>query len=121
MVNMVPLRTDDHAHLRLPAELAFAVYAGGEPILSPLGRRVDYSGRIAVIHIDGNHDYACVKQDCKLWLGRMVPGAWLILDDYVWAHGDGPRRVGDELLREQTDHIECAFTCGKALFVKLRC
>ena len=120
MVNMVPLHSDGHAHLRLPAELAFAVYAGGQPILSPLGRRVDYSGRIAVIHIDGNHDYACVKLDCELWLGRMVPGAWLILDDYVWAHGDGPRRVGDELLREQPDRIECAFTCGKALFVKLR-
>lgn len=120
MVNMVPLRADDHAHLRLPAEQAFAVYAAGEAILSPLGRRVDYAGRIAVIHIDGNHDYACVKQDCELWLGRMVPGAWLILDDYVWAHGDGPHRVGDELLRDQPDRIECAFTCGKALFVKLR-
>lgn len=120
MLNLVPCRADDHAHLRLPSEAGFAVYAGGEPIRSPLGHPVAHSGTIAVIHIDGNHDYAAVKKDCDLWLTRLVPGGWLILDDYVWAHGDGPQRVGDALLRDQAERIECAFCCGKALFVKLR-
>lgn len=120
MVNMVPFRTDDHAHLRLTSEDAFNVYAKEGTILSAMGRRIAYSGKIALIHIDGNHDYACVKQDCALWLGRMLPGAWLILDDYIWAHGDGPYRAGNELLHDQPDRIERAFVCGKALFVKLR-
>lgn len=120
MVNLVPCRADDHAHLRMPSQAGFAVYAGGEPIHSPLGKPVAYSGTIAVIHIDGNHDYAAVKQDCDLWLDRLAPGGWLILDDYVWAHGDGPQRVGDALLRDRPERIECAFCCGKALFVKLR-
>lgn len=120
MLNMVPLRTDDHAHLRLASEYAFDVYANDEPILSPMGQRIVYSGRIAVIHIDGNHDYACVRKDCERWLGRMLPGAWLILDDYIWAHGDGPYRMGNELLQDQPDRIERAFVCGKALFVMLR-
>ncbi len=120
MLNMVPLRADDHAHLRLPSEQAFAVYDRGEPILSPLGGRIDYSRRIAVIHIDGNHDHAAVHKDCTLWLRRLAPGGWLILDDYIWAHGDGPQRVGDALLHEQPGRVECAFCCGKALFVKLR-
>lgn len=120
MVNMVPFRTDDHAHLRLTSEEAFNVYAREEPILSSLGRPIAYSGKIAVIHIDGNHDYDCVKKDCELWLDRMLPGAWLILDDYIWAHGDGPFRAGNELLHDQPDRVERAFVCGKALFVKLR-
>lgn len=120
MVNMIPFRTDDHAHLRLASEGAFKVYANGEEILSPRGEHVPYTGKIAAIHIDGNHDYDSVKKDCDLWLGRLVPGAWLILDDYIWLHGDGPYRAGNELLRDQPDRIECAFVCGKALFIKLR-
>ncbi len=119
-VNMVPFRADDHAHLRRPSEQAFKIYADGEAISSALGQRIEYAGRIAVIHIDGNHDYDCVRKDCELWLGRMLPGAWLILDDYIWAHGDGPYRVGNDLLRDQRDRIECAFVCGKALFVRFR-
>lgn len=120
MVNMIPFRTDDHAHMRLASENAFKVYANGEAILSPMGGRVAYVGKIAAIHIDGNHDYDCVKKDCELWLGRMLPGSWLILDDYIWSHGDGPYRAGNELLHDQPDRIECAFVCGKALFVKFR-
>lgn len=119
-INMVPFRADDHAHMRLPAEKAFNAYASGEAILSPMARRVAYSGKISVIHIDGNHDYDCVKKDCELWLDRMVPESWLILDDYIWAHGDGPYRAGNELLLDQPDRIERAFVCGKALFVKFR-
>lgn len=120
MVNMIPFRTDDHAHLRMASENAFKVYAKGEAILSPMGERIAYSGKIAVIHIDGNHDYDCVKKDCGLWLGRMLPGSWLILDDYIWSHGDGPYRTGNELLHDQPERIERAFVCGKALFVRFR-
>ena len=120
MINLVPCRADDHAHLRLPSGQAFGAYDRREPILSPLGGRIAYSGRIAVIHIDGNHDHAAVQQDCDLWLRHLAPGGWLILDDYVWAHGDGPRRVGDALLHDRAGRVERAFCCGKALFVKLR-
>lgn len=120
MVNMVPMRADDHAHLRMPSAEGFKRYASGAAITSMFGHCVTYSGRIAAIHIDGNHDYACVKQDCALWLERMLPGAWLILDDYIWTHGDGPYRAGNELLCDAAERIECAFVCGKALFVKLR-
>ncbi len=119
-INMVPFRADDHAHLRLPSETAFEIYARGEPILSARACQVPYLRNIAFIHIDGNHDYECVKQDCELWLGRMLPKSWLILDDYIWAHGDGPYRVGNELVLGQAERIEQAFVCGKALFVKFR-
>jgi hypothetical protein len=45
----------------------------------------------------------------------MLPGGWLILDDYEWAHGDGPRRAGDELL---DDRMAKCFVAGGALFIK---
>jgi hypothetical protein len=120
MVNMIPFRADDHAHLRLPSEKAFEVYAEGYASFSSRYGHVAYSRKIAVIHIDGNHDYDRVRTDCVLWLGKMLPGGWLILDDYIWSHGDGPYRVGNELLLEQPERIECSFVCGKALFIKLR-
>lgn len=119
-VNMIPFRTDDHAHLRLASEDAFKIYVNDRTVLSPLARPVAYSGKIAVIHIDGNHDYHAVRKDCELWLDRMLPQSWLILDDYIWAHGDGPYRVGNDLLRDQPNRIDRAFVCGKALFVKFR-
>jgi len=73
---------------------------------------------ISVLHIDGNHDYEAVKQDVDLWLPKLAPGGWLILDDYVWAHGDGPRRIGDALL-ERGAH-DSYFEAGNALFVRMK-
>lgn len=119
-INMVPMRRDDHAHLRMTSEQGYRRYTQDNPILSQLGEPIAYSQKIAAIHIDGNHDYDAVRQDCELWLPMLTPGAWLILDDYVWAHGDGPYRVGNELLAQRADDVICAFVCGKALFIKFR-
>lgn len=76
--------------------------------------------KVSVIHIDGNHDYESVAADCATWLPNIQAGGWLILDDYVWEHGTGPRLVGDALLQEKKANIELAFTAGKALFVQFR-
>ena len=119
-INMIPLRCDDHAHLRVTSENGFRRYISGEPICNIFGHPISYTNKIAVIHIDGNHDFDAVKLDCKTWLTRMAPKSWLILDDYIWAHGDGPFRVGNDLLSNRMDSIEQAFVCGKALFVKFK-
>jgi hypothetical protein len=78
-----------------------------------------YAGRIAVLHIDGNHDYAAVSEDVSLWLPHLLPDGWVVLDDYFWLHGDGPRRVGDAFLTARAAEIARAFVCGSALFVQL--
>lgn len=119
-VNLAPFTSSDHAHIRARSNDAFELYARGDVIRTVRGDPVDYVGKIAVIHIDGNHDYDCVKNDCELWLSKMLPGSWLILDDYIWTHGNGPHRTGNDLLEEDADRIESAFVCGKALFVKFR-
>jgi hypothetical protein len=116
-INMLGLGLRDHAHLRLPSTEAFATYEK-DRILPGLGNvPVEYSGQIAVLHIDANHDYDQVLNDWQLWGSRLMAGGWIILDDYIWMHGEGPHRVGDMLLEE--DMAATAFVCGKALFIQL--
>lgn len=120
VVNLLPLAYGRFNYLRMGSERGYDVYQTRKTIDSEEFGEVSYTGAIAVIHIDGNHDFEHVHQDCELWLQSLAPGAWLILDDYIWAHGDGPYRVGNTLLDVRRDDIERAFVCGKALFVKFR-
>jgi hypothetical protein len=76
-----------------------------------------YTGQIACLHIDGNHDFAYVKRDIEKWTPHVVAGGWVILDDYDWCFGTGPRRAGDELLTTWRETISTAFVCGGALFI----
>lgn len=120
VVNLLPVAGGRFNYLRLQSEHGFERYCEQRTIGSAEFGEVAYCGSIAVIHIDGNHDLDHVKQDCALWLSRLAPGAWLILDDYLWAHGDGPYQVGNALLETRHSDIARAFVCGKALFVKFR-
>ncbi len=117
-VNALPYGIGCHAHLRMASEQGYGTYAGSAPITGLSGSTVAFSKSIAVLHIDGNHDFAQVARDVELWAQHLVPGGWLILDDYLWAHGDGPHRVGDRLLQESAGRIARAFVCGKALFMR---
>jgi len=107
------------SYLAAPSREAHRVWSECNAVETPFFGTVRYSGTIAVLHIDGNHDFVRVSEDCALWLPHLIPGGWLILDDYFSFHCDGPRRVGDALLREQAGHVERVFVCGKALFIKL--
>ena len=119
LVQLLPIaRSGSFNYLRMTGTAAHAHYAAGAVPASAEFGAVRYSGRIAVLHIDGNHDHAAVLEDTRLWLPHLLPGAWLVLDDYVWMHGDGPQRVGDALLAERGADIRRAFVCGKALFVQ---
>jgi len=116
-INLLPF-SGSFNYLRMESERGFEVYTREPKASSPHFGDVNYAGRIAVIHIDGNHDFHQVSKDCEQWLTRLVPGAWVILDDYIWSHGDGPYRVGNTLLEQRQKDIERAFVCGKALFIK---
>jgi len=78
-----------------------------------------YRGHIAILHIDGNHSYAAAKADIASWSGLVADGGWIIVDDYVWPYGDGPKRAGDEFMAENNERIEVAFVMGSALFLQL--
>ncbi|MEW8469633.1 MAG: hypothetical protein AB2637_13960, partial [Candidatus Thiodiazotropha sp.] len=57
-----------------------------------------------------------VRQDLETWEPYVKPGGWVLLDDYHWAFGDGPKRAGDELLASgRFDHT---FTLGDTLYLR---
>jgi predicted O-methyltransferase YrrM len=39
---------------------------------------------VGLIHIDGNHDYAKVRDDIASYLPKLKPGGYLVLDDIGW-------------------------------------
>jgi len=119
-INTFPIGFGSFNYLRQESVRGCEIYKRDKVVESQAFGRIEYQGRIAVMHIDGNHDYAQVKLDCESWLPLLDRNGWLILDDYLWVHGDGPRRVGDALLQERSADIERSFECGKALFIKFR-
>ena len=78
---------------------------------------IPVTGQLSLLHVDANHRYDHVRQDVETWSPFLKSGGWLLLDDYVWAFGDGPQRVGDELLSSPL--YDSAFVSGGTLF--LRC
>jgi hypothetical protein len=82
--------------------------------------RSRYEGRIAVLHIDGNHDRAAAQRDLDDWTPHVVGGGWIVVDDYVWPFGDGPQLAGDRLLSTWGGDVARAFVLSGALFLQRR-
>ncbi|MDR2364478.1 MAG: class I SAM-dependent methyltransferase [Zoogloeaceae bacterium] len=115
-INLLPYAGGTVNYLRLPSARAAAAYRRGRRVVTDAFGATRYAGKIALLHIDGNHDYDNVLADMRDWSGLMAQGGWIVLDDYRWPYGDGPRRVGDEFLRETP--TGCAFVMGGALFIQ---
>lgn len=118
-IGLLPFSMNHINYLRMPSVEAASTYRSGSPVVTEAFGRTEYSGRIAILHIDGNHAYESVKDDVEAWCGMVVEGGWIILDDYVWPYGDGPRRIGDAFLDAAREHISTAFVSGTALFIRL--
>ncbi|MBT9568774.1 MAG: class I SAM-dependent methyltransferase [Thiobacillus sp.] len=91
-----------------------AIGTGG--LHSPELGEIAITGQVSLLHIDANHRYDHVQHDIEIWSPFLAPGGWLLLDDYVWAFGDGPQRVGDELLGSPL--YDSAFVSGDTLFLR---
>jgi hypothetical protein len=119
LIQLLPIaRAGAFNYLPMTSRAAYAVWSSQDEITSPEFGATRYGRDIAILHIDGNHDYDAVKDDVDLWLPHVRAGGWLILDDYFWLHGNGPQRVGDAILTERAADISRAFVCGRALFLK---
>jgi hypothetical protein len=106
-------------YLRCPSVEGARRYGGGLEVSTEAFGETQYQGDVAFLHIDGNHTYDSVAADTAAWTPHVMRGGWIVFDDYVWAFGDGPRRVGDRYLQDNYDRIELSFVIGTALFVKL--
>jgi hypothetical protein len=87
-------------------------------LTSPQLNTITVEGKISLLHIDGNHNYDYVRQDIETWEPSVMSGGWVLLDDYIWAFGDGPKRAGDALLA--TNQFDQAFTMGDTLYLRKR-
>jgi hypothetical protein len=111
---------DNVNYLREPSELAATAYQRAASIGSINSAEFGTTtvrGEIALLHIDGNHKYEAVKRDLEKWLPFVQEGGWVLLDDYLWAFGDGPQRAGNELLDQRM--VKTAFVAADTLFIQL--
>jgi hypothetical protein len=118
-MNLLPYSRGDVNYLRMPSTQGAARYRNNPEVQTPAFGSTSFSGRIALLHIDGNHSYENAKADVAAWSDLVMPGGWIIIDDYTWPFGDGPKRVGNEYLVDNREKISTAFVMGSALFICL--
>ncbi|HEY9278642.1 MAG TPA: class I SAM-dependent methyltransferase [Eoetvoesiella sp.] len=111
---------DNVNYIRKPSGLAcddYRLAAASEGVCTEEFGNTEVRGEISIIHIDGNHRYEDVRLDIDTWLPFVKEGGWVLIDDYLWAFGDGPRRAGDEVLQER--EVRTAFVFGDTLCIQL--
>lgn len=119
LLTMQACATPPFNYIRASSSRAWTHYERASAIESEEFGRTPISGLISVLHIDGNHDEQCVREDFTLWSRRLAPGGWLIFDDYEWSHGEGPRKIGDWAIANLAERIHRHFVAGGALFLKI--
>jgi hypothetical protein len=117
-INLLPYGHGTVNYLRLPSVDAAVEYRHNPVVTTETFGNTTYAGRIAVLHVDGNHSYASAHSDVAAWADLVTPGGWILIDDYTWPYGDGPRKVGDEFIASNVARIGTAFVMGGALFIQ---
>ena len=105
-------------YARAPSKGAAETYGAERCFTTEDFGRIEYTGEIALLHIDGNHALEAVRCDVHAWQRFVHPGGW-VFDDYCWPFGDGPRIAADEFLVESRGRVATAFVAGGALFARL--
>jgi len=118
-INLLPYSNGRVNFFRMPSVEASKCYCSHTLVKTRAFGETSYTGRIALLHIDGNHGYEAVKADIESWGKYVVNGGWIVFDDYIWPFGDGPKRVGDAYLVAHHDRITAAFVMGSALFLQV--
>src|SRR5580698_8340603 len=75
-INLAPYVQDDLNYIRARSRDGAKQYAPGVTITTEAFGATTYEGRIALLHIDGNHSEPEVAADCELWTPHVVPGGW---------------------------------------------
>lgn len=119
ILNMLTALPGTVNYLRCMSDDALPGYRGQRVVRSPELGEVEYLGQIACLHVDGNHDFEFAWRDITQWSELLVPGGWVIVDDYHWAFGDGPKRAADAFIAEHSASVDCAFDAGGALFFRM--
>lgn len=104
--------------LRLPSREAVVHYGSGRAVSHPLLGETAYQGRISVLHIDGSHAHREVSADLAAWRPYLAPGAWVVIDDYRWDFGEGPRLAADAFVAMHNAALEQVFEQAGSLYLR---
>lgn len=118
-IGLLPFNANHINYLRMTSVEAAAYYKSHRSVSTQAFGHTEYSGQISILHVDGNHAYEAAKADIESWKIFVMAGGWIIIDDYVWPYGDGPKRAGDEFLNSHRFEVSTAFVMGTALFIQL--
>ncbi|MCX7166922.1 MAG: class I SAM-dependent methyltransferase [Rhodocyclales bacterium] len=118
-MNLLPYSSNHVNYLRMPSTDGARYYREHRDVATASFGSTSYRGDIAILHVDGNHGYAAARADISSWSGFVIAGGWIVIDDYVWPFGDGPRRAGNEFLADNRSGIAVAFVAGSALFIQM--
>jgi hypothetical protein len=119
-INLSPLAQGSLNYLRATSVDGAAAYRADRSVSTEAFGQTEYAGVISVLHIDGNHAEPSVAADADAWIPLVVPGGWIIFEDYEWAFGDGVKHVADAFVEANEARIVCHFKAGAALFVQLK-
>ena len=119
-INLLPYSNENLNYVRLPSTRACKTYRSSRIVKSTIFGETCFSGSISILHIDGNHSYENVRDDIDAWSMLVLPGGWIIIDDYIWPFGRGPQIAGDEYIAKNHEQIEVSFVTGTALFIQLK-
>ena len=119
-INLAPLALGDLNYIRATSLEAAARYRPGLTVATEAFGKVGYEGRIALLHLDGDHAESDCARDAAAWTPHVVPGGWIIFDDYERAFGDGPKVVADAFVAANQARIAAHFKAGESLFVQLK-
>ena len=106
-------------YMRSTSVEAAIAYGAGATFMTEDFGRTTYLGRIALLHIDGNHAVRAVRSDIALWCRWVQPGGWIVLDDYCWLFVDGPRMAADEFCQEFAGSLAYGFVMDGSLFLRV--
>jgi len=118
-IGLLPFNCNHINYLRLTSVEAAAYYRRERSVSTRAFGHTEYTGKISILHIDGNHAYEAARADVESWEELVLGGGWIIIDDYIWPYGDGPKKVGDEFLERNRSRVSTAFVMGTALFIQL--
>lgn len=121
LLNMTTFNRGDLNYFQGTSKEAFAAYAAVTPgnISSEEFGDVRYHGEISILHVDGNHDYDNASFDVNEWGSLVVPGGWIVIDDYDWPFGKAPRLVADAFVEKHKTTIDHTFVSDGSLFVHM--
>ncbi|ODN43749.1 hypothetical protein BGC07_13650 [Piscirickettsia litoralis] len=90
IVNMSNTISNNCNYIREISNKAIDKYEDSVIFTNEFGRS-KVTNKIAILHIDANHNIEAVFNDIKIWSKYLVNNAWVIFDDYEWVYGDGPK------------------------------